>query len=83
VRTTSFRRPFAEPTIPEARPGENGRSRGVPSSPLLALLCNWTAALFGLGAVLLARRRRPNGVSPTVLHLPLPKDELRRVTRAA
>jgi hypothetical protein len=83
VRTSSFRRPLAEPAIPEARPSESVRPRRVPSSPLLALLCNWAAALFGLGAVLLARRRRPNAVSAKVLHLPRPKDELRRVTRAA
>jgi hypothetical protein len=82
VRTSSFRRPLAEPATPQARPSENVRPRRVPSSPLLALLCNWAAALFGLVAVLVARKRRPNMVSAEILHLP-PKDELRRVSRAA
>ena len=83
VRTSSFRRPFTEPAISEARPSESVPPRRVPSSPLLALLCNWAAALFGLGAVLLVRRRRPNTASAEILPLRLPKDELRRVSRAA
>jgi hypothetical protein len=83
LRTSSIRRPFAEPAMPEARPSEYARSRRVPSSPFLALLCNWAAALFGLGAVLLVRRRRPNAVNAQVLHLPLPEGELSEVSRAA
>lgn len=83
VRTSSFRRPFAEPAISEARPSGYVHSRRVPSSPVPALLCNWASALFGLGAVLLARRRRRNGVSARVVRLPLPEDGTRRVSRAA
>ena len=83
VRTSSLRRPFTEPAIPEGRPSEYVRPRRVPSSPLLALLCNWAAALFGLGAALLARRRRPNAVSAEVVRLHPPEYELRRVSRAA
>jgi len=83
VRTSSVRRPFAEPGMPAARPREYVGPRRVPSNPLLALLCNWAAALFGLGAVLIARRRRPHAVSAEVVRLPLPDYEVRRVTRAA
>jgi Peptidase family M23 len=83
VRTSSFRRPFAEPATSEPRPSESAPPRHVPFSPLLALLCNWAAALFGLGAVLLARGRRLHAVSAEVVRLPLPEDELKRVTRAA
>jgi hypothetical protein len=86
-RPSSFRRPFVEPAAFEPRPSAYGRSpRREPSSPLPGLLCNWAAALFALGAVLLARRRRLNtspSVSARALRLPLPEDELRRVSRAA
>ena len=61
-------------------------SRREPSSPLPALVCNWAAALFALGAAFAARRRRSNTnptVSAQVLRLPLPKDEPRQVSRAA
>ena len=94
--TSSFRRPIAEPAASrplgldarhEIRPREYvAPPRRKPSSPLPALVCNWAAALFALGAVFAARRRRSN-TSPTasaqVLSLPLPEDELRQVSRAA
>jgi Peptidase family M23 len=81
---SSFRRPFVEPAAPQPSPDAYVLPRrGEPSSPLLALVCNWTAALFALGAALLARRRRCGGVRPEVLRLPLPEDEVRRVSRAA
>jgi MYXO-CTERM domain-containing protein len=95
-RTSSFRRPIVEPEAPrtsgldaryQIRPSAHvAPPRRKPSSPLLALVCNWAAALFALGAAFAARRRRSN-TSPTaraqVLHLPLPEDELRQVSRAA
>jgi pyruvate/2-oxoglutarate dehydrogenase complex dihydrolipoamide acyltransferase (E2) component len=94
--TSSFRRPIVEPEAPrtsgldarhEIRPSAYvAPPRRKPSSPLLALVCNWAAALFALSAAFAARRRRSN-TSPTaraqVLHLPLPEDELRQVSRAA
>jgi len=94
--TSSFRRPIAEPAASrplgldarhEIRPREYvAPPRRKPSSPLPALVCNWAAALFALGAVFAARRRRSNTsptVSAQVLSLPLPEDELRQVSRAA
>jgi hypothetical protein len=94
--TSSFRRPIVEPAAPrpigldaghEIRPSASvATPRRKPSSPLLALVCNWAAALFALGAVFVARRRRSNTsptVSAQVLRLPLPEDELRQVSRAA
>jgi hypothetical protein len=94
--TSSFRRPIVEPVVPrpiglDARPEIRPSAyvappRRKPSSPLLALVCNWAAALFALGAVFAAGRQRSN-TSPTmsaqVLSLPLSKDEPRRVPRAA
>jgi MYXO-CTERM domain-containing protein len=83
-QTRSSRRPFVEPAATERGPSAYVASpRREPSSPLPALVCNWAAALFALGGVLLARRRRSNTVSAKVLHLPLPEDEVRRVSRAA
>jgi Peptidase family M23 len=94
--TSSFRRPIVEPTASgpsgldarhEIRPSVYVvPPRRKPSSPLLALVCNWAAALFALSAAFAARRRRLNTsptVSAQVLHLPLPEDELRQVSRAA
>jgi MYXO-CTERM domain-containing protein len=91
VRASFSRRPVVEPIGLDAghepRPSANVQPpRREPSGPLSALVCNWAAALFALGAVLLARRRRSNTsttASAEVLRLPLPDDELRRVSRAA
>jgi MYXO-CTERM domain-containing protein len=94
--TSSFRRPIVEPA-PSGPSGLDARHairpsayvvppRRKPSSPLPALVCNWAATLFALGAAFGARRRRSNTsptVSAQVLHLPLPEDELRQVSRAA
>lgn len=94
--TSSFRRPVVEPATPRSV-GLDGRHeirpsayvappRRKPSSPLLALVCNWAAALFALGAMLAARRRRLNTsptVSAQVLRLPLLEHEPKRVSRAA
>jgi len=63
-----------------------GPSRREPSSPLPAFVCNWAAALFALGAVLIARRRRSDAraaAGAQVLRLPPPKAERKRVSRAA
>ena len=82
---SSFRRPVAEPTVPrpigldaghEPRPGVSlATPRREPSSPLPGLVCNGAAALFALGAVFAARRRR-SGARPAtnaqVLRLPPP-----------
>jgi hypothetical protein len=60
--------------------------RAVPSSPLLALLCDLAAALFALGAALGARRQSPAAlpsVSAEVLQLRQPEAGLRQVSRAA
>jgi hypothetical protein len=93
--TSSFRRPIVEPAAPRPigldarhdRPSAHvAPPRRKPSSPLLGLVCNGAAALFALGAVLAARRRRSNTsptVSAEVLRLPLPEDEPRQVSRAA
>jgi hypothetical protein len=88
----SIRRPVVEPVAPRAIGLDAGhetwsgapivRSRRVPSSPLLALACNWAAALFALGAALAAHRRRRRS-SAQVLHLPQPAFDPRRVSRAA
>jgi len=93
---SSFRRPIVERAAPrpsgldarhEIRPSAYATPpRRKPSSPLRAFVCDWAAALFALGAVFAARRRRSNTsptVSAQVLHLPLPEDELRQVSRAA
>jgi MYXO-CTERM domain-containing protein len=96
-RTRSSRRPVLEAAAPaesarldaghEPRPSADFATlRREPSSPLPGLLCNWAAALFALGAVLAARRRRSSAhpsVGAQVLRLPRPEDELRRVSRAA
>lgn len=61
-------------------------SRREPSSPLLALLCNWAAAVFALGAALVARRRRVSaspGERARVLHLPRSEPGRRHMSRAA
>jgi hypothetical protein len=56
----------------------------TPSSPLLALACNWAAALFALGVAVAAhRRRRGLAVGAQVLRLPPPAVEHRRASRAA
>jgi hypothetical protein len=97
-RTSSSRRPVVEPAVPvepiglgaghEPRPSAYVAAppRRQPSSPLSALICNWAAALFALGAVLIARQRRSN-TSPTasaqVHRLPPREAEHRQVTRAA
>jgi hypothetical protein len=94
--SSSFRRLIVEQAAPrpiglddghEIRPSSSvATPRRKPSSRLLALVCNWAAALFALGAVFAARRRRSNTsptVSAQVLRLPLPEDELRQVSRAA
>ncbi|HEY4237699.1 MAG TPA: M23 family metallopeptidase [Gaiellaceae bacterium] len=94
--TSSVRRPIVESVAPrpvgldarpETRPGAYvAPPRPKLSSPLLAFVCNWAAALFALGAVFAARGRRSNTsptVSAEVLRLPLPEDELRQVSRAA
>jgi len=60
--------------------------RAVPSSPLLALVCDLAAALFALGAALGARRQSATAlpsVSAEVLQLRQPEAGLRRVSRAA
>jgi hypothetical protein len=63
----------AEPTLSITQPQRK------PSSPLLALACNWAAALFAFGAALAVHRRRPqSAVSAPVLHLPPPVFEERR-----
>ena len=94
--TSSLRRPIAEPAAPrpigldaghEIRPSAYvAPSRREPSSPLPALVCNWAAALFALGAVFAVRRRRSRA-RPTagaqVLRLPPPEAGLRQVSRAA
>jgi Peptidase family M23 len=88
----SFRRPVVEPVAPRAigldvgheiRSGAPAvRSRRKPPSLLLALACNWAAALFALGAALAAHRRRRRS-SAQVLHLPQPAFDPRPVSRAA
>jgi Peptidase family M23 len=69
------------PSAPVAAP----RSR--PSIPLLELACNWLAALFAVGAALVARRRWRSRAGPAeaaqVLRLPPPEAGLRQVSRAA
>jgi hypothetical protein len=94
--TSQLRRPIAEPAAP--RPigldiGHMSRRsvyiaspRREPSSPLPALVCDWAAALFALGAVVAVRRQRARArttVSIQVLRLPPPEAGLRRVSRAA
>jgi pyruvate/2-oxoglutarate dehydrogenase complex dihydrolipoamide acyltransferase (E2) component len=94
--TSAIRRPLVEPAAfrptgldarHEIRPSAHvAPPRRKPSSPLVALLCNWAAALFAFGAAFAARRRGSNTsstVSAGVLRLPLPEDELRQVSRAA
>ena len=93
----SFSRPlFLEPEISkpidlgaghDVRPAASvAPRRPEPSSPLLTLLCNLAAVLFGVGAALGARRQRPSGapiVSAQVLRLPPSEAGLRQVSRAA
>ncbi len=95
-RATHSRRPVVEPAAPkpigldvvhESRPSVAVASPvRQPSSPLPALLCNWAAALFALGAVFAVRRHRSKArpkVSAQVLRLPPPEAGLRQVSRAA
>ncbi|MGH3055782.1 MAG: peptidoglycan DD-metalloendopeptidase family protein, partial [Gaiellaceae bacterium] len=94
ARSTSSRRPVVETAAPLREPARLGaghevrssapavQSRHARLSPLLELACNWAAALFALGAALLAhRRRRPS--SAQVLHLPQRAFDPQRVSRAA
>jgi Peptidase family M23 len=60
--------------------------RREPSSPLPALLCNWAAAVFALGAALVVRRRRVTtnpGEHSRVLHLPRREPGPTQMSRAA
>jgi Peptidase family M23 len=71
-------RPSAPVAVPRRRP----------SSPLLELACNWLAALFAIGAALVANRtRRRSRAGPAeaaqVLRLSPPEAGLRQVSRAA
>jgi Peptidase family M23 len=93
-RPSSSRRPVAEPAA-RVKPvgldaGHEPRStvhvsrlRREPSSLLLVLLCNWAAAVFALGAVLLARRRRSSAASDRILCLPVRSARQRQLSRAA
>jgi pyruvate/2-oxoglutarate dehydrogenase complex dihydrolipoamide acyltransferase (E2) component len=89
--TSSIRRPLEEPASLDA--GLEPRSsahvaqpRRQPFSPLPALVCDWAAALFAIGAAFAARRRR-SGACPTaraqVLRLQPPSAERKVVSRAA
>lgn len=95
-RASHSRRPVVEPAAPrpigldvghEPRPSMDVASPGrEPSSPLPTLVCNWAAALFALGAVLVARRHRSRActtASAQVLRLPPPEAGLKQVSRAA
>jgi MYXO-CTERM domain-containing protein len=96
-RTSSSQRRVVEPAAPVELTGlDAGHEprlradvpppRREPSSPLPGLVCNWAAALFALGAVFAARRRRSSTrptVSAQVLRLPPRESEVRRVSRAA
>jgi MYXO-CTERM domain-containing protein len=95
-RPSHSRRPVVEPVAPRpigldidhaSRPSVNvAPASREPSSPLSSLVCNWAAALFALGAVLAARRRRSRArttASARVLRLPPPEAGLRQVSRAA
>jgi hypothetical protein len=96
--TSSFRRPVVEPATLEPLGLDTGHTiRPTPRAarlgpralgPVLGLVCNGAAALFALGAALVAGRRRrrmqPSPASGTqVLHLARPAAEHRRLSRAA
>jgi hypothetical protein len=90
-RTSSIRRSLGQVAGPGAArvplpKAHLTSARHEPSNPLAGLLCNWAAALFALGAVLVARRRR-SSARPTetarILRLAPPDVECRQVSRAA
>jgi len=93
-RGSSVRRPLAQP----AAPGPTGLAAGAElrvtapvaqstpgrPDPLPGLVCNWVAALFAVGAALAAhRRRRRFDPTASVLPLPRPTADRRRLSRAA
>ena len=94
---SSLRRPVVEAAAPGEPAGlDAGQTlwpdanvkppRREPSSPLLAFLCNWAAAVFALGAALVARRLRVSsspGERARVLHLPRSEPDRRHMSRAA
>jgi hypothetical protein len=95
-RTSPLRRPDIEVASPRPAALDAGhdfrvsatKPRRAPSSPLAALMCNWAAALFALGAAFAAKRRRRRVSTSTtagaeVLQLQRSAVRQRRVSRAA